>query len=353
MPRFADGQADRCQRRIRRDAVEPLPQPLERVRPETRESGVQIGVSAGERKSIRDRVRRGRADRLSRREMRVVIANSLPADETLSPSWRWRFATWLATAAGVLLLGFVIAHWGWRWLAPAPPPTATPAAAERWAPAIVATPLFGRAAAPSAPGVIAPEAMPGDARLLGVFAEKNGAGYALFRWGAGGPILAKAGGDIAKDVTLVEVRPDGVRIRDRGEIRDIELRSRVTVAATPSTPSLARIACTPPAGYKGPVYRLNAELLTGIASRPESWKALLVPVGGGLAIRDGTGFAAMLGMKTGDRMAQANGIALNGIEDLLVAFVNPLVASQPVHVAGIRDGKPADWLFLNAGACPG
>jgi hypothetical protein len=285
--------------------------------------------------------------------MRAVIANSLPADENLRPSWRWRVVSWLATAAGVLLLGFVIAHWGWQWLAPAPPPTARPAAAERWAPAIVATPLFGRAGAPAAPGPVAPDAMPGDARLLGVFAEKDGAGYALFRLGERRPILVKAGGDIAKDVTLIEVRPDGVRIRDRGETRDIELRTRVTVAGAPPARSVARVACAPPAGYKGPVYRLNAELLTGIASRPESWKALLMPVAGGLAIRDGTGFAAMLGMKTGDRMAHANGIALHGIEDVLVAFVNPLVASQPVHVVGIRDGKPADWLFLNGGACPG
>ena len=282
-----------------------------------------------------------------------MIENSPPVDETARPSWRWRFASWLATAAGVLLLGFVIAHWGWRWLAPAPPPTTTPALPEPWTPAIVATSLFGRAAAPAAPGGTAPEAMPGDARLLGVFAEKDGAGYALFRLGDRRPILVKAGGEIAKDVTLVEVRPDGVRIRDRGETRDIELRSRVTVAGTPAARSPARIACTPPAGYKGPVYRLNAELLTGIASRTESWKALLVPVAGGLAIRDGTGFAAMLGMKTGDRMSQANGIALNGIDDVLVAFVNPLVASQPVHIMGVRDGKPADWLFLNAGACPG
>ena len=61
----------------------------------------------------------------------------------------------------------------------------------------------------------------------------------------------------------------------------------------------------------------------------------------------------MLGMKAGDRLAQANGIALKGVEDILVAFVKPLVASQPVHVAGLRDGKPASWLFVNAGACPG
>lgn len=282
-----------------------------------------------------------------------MIAIPVPPGETPRPSWRWRAASSLATAAGVLLLGYVIAHWGWRWFVPAPPPIAAPAAPDRWAPAILATPMFGRAAAPATPDAGASQAVAGETRLLGVFAEKDGAGFALFRVGERGSILVKTGGDIAKDMTLVEVRPDGVRIRDRGETRAIELRPRAVTTGTPPARVVGRAACTPPAGYKGPVYRVNAELLTGVASQTESWKALLVPVAGGLAIRDGTGFTAMLGMKTGDRMAQANGIALQGVDDVLVAFVNPLVASQPVHVVGLRDGKPADWLFLNAGACPG
>ena len=61
----------------------------------------------------------------------------------------------------------------------------------------------------------------------------------------------------------------------------------------------------------------------------------------------------MLGMKPGDSLVQANGIALKGIDDIVVAFVKPLIASQPVQVAGVRDGKPAAWVFVNAGACPG
>ena len=65
----------------------------------------------------------------------------------------------------------------------------------------------------------------GDARLLGVFAEADGAGYALFRFADRGPVLVKAGADIASGMTLVEVRPRGVRIRDHGELRDLELRS--------------------------------------------------------------------------------------------------------------------------------
>ena len=286
--------------------------------------------------------------------MSETVTGSAAPIGTPQPAWGWRVASWVATLAGVALLGYVIALWGWRWLAPAAAPAVVPAMPERWAPAIVAAPLFGRASAPqtTTSAAIAPS---GDARLLGVFAEAGGAGYALFRLPDRGPILVKAGAELSSGVTLVEVRPDGVRIRDHGEVRDLELRTtaRPVSAATATTRAGSRnAACTPPAGYKGPVYRLNAELLTGIASQPESWKAVLMPVAGGLAVRDGSGFATMLGMKTGDRMTQANGIALAGVDDVMVAFVNPLIASQAVRVAGIRDGKPADWLFVNAGACP-
>ena len=286
--------------------------------------------------------------------MRSMIAETSTVATPPPLPWPWRIASLIATAAGVLLLAFVIVNWGWYWLAPPSlPPPAAPLMAEKWAPAIVASPLFGRAVAPAAVVLNPTTTLQGDTRLLGVFAEKEGAGHALFRVGERGPILVQPGQDIAKDVTLVEVRPDGVRIRDRGEIRDLPLRTSVAAPRTGPTRGVSGIGCALPPGYKGPVYRLNAELLTGIASRPDGWTAVLAPVTGGLAIRDGSGFAAMLGMKPGDRMAEANGIALAGIDDVLVAFVKPLVASQAVRVAGTRDGRPAEWLFFNAGACPG
>jgi hypothetical protein len=286
--------------------------------------------------------------------MPQVTADSAPDGATARLPWGWRIASWVATATGVLLLGYVIALWGWRWLGPSPALVPPPAPVERWAPAIVAAPLFGRAGPTQAVEAGAPATLQGDTRLLGVFAEAEGAGYALFRLPDRGPTLVKAGAEIASGVTLTEVRPSGVRIRDHGELRDIELRSTSTAAVKTAAPRAAtRLACAPPPGFKGPIYRLNAELLTGVASRPESWQALLTPVAGGLAVRDGSGFATMLGMKTGDRMTQANGIALSGIDDVQVAFVKPLIASQAVRVAGIRDGKPSEWLFLNAGACPG
>lgn len=276
----------------------------------------------------------------------------------------WRVAAGLATGSAFALLALVAVHWGWRWFGPAPTVAPVPVTPERWAPAIAATPLFGRAAAAVAAettaGKVETTMLQGDTRLLGVFAERDGGGYALFRFPDRGSVLVASGQKIAPDVTLVAVHPERVRIRDRGVEREIRLRAAaqpvvpVVVPATRvSTASDAvRVACTGPAGFKGRAYRLNAELLTGIASQPESWTALLAPVTGGLAVRDQSGFASMLGMKAGDRMAQANGIALAGVDDVLVAFVKPLIANQSVHVTGVRDGKPAEWLFLNAGACP-
>lgn len=276
-----------------------------------------------------------------------------------APHWVWRIVSVLATLAAGVVLAAVVAYWGWRAFGPAPvplPPAKTP---EQWTQSIVAAPLFGRTLNTTAiDAQPAAKTLGGDARLLGVFAEPEGRGYALFRFADRGPVLVKSGQQIGKDVTLEIVRPDGVRIRDHGDLRDIVLRAPPLAAAPPSPTERARLAaarpgCALPAGYRGPVYRLNAELLTGIASQPDSWKALLVAGAGGLAVRDESGFAVMLGMKAGDRMAVANGIALAGIDDVLAAVVKPLLASQTVRVTGTRDGKPAEWLFVNAGACPG
>jgi hypothetical protein len=271
----------------------------------------------------------------------------------------WRTASWLATLAAGVIFAWVLAHWGWRAFGPATVPLPVPQTPERWTDSIVAARIFGRAAAAAAPAALPTAAsLGGDARLLGVFAEADGQGYALFRLSDRGPVLVKSGQEIAREVILDRVRPDGVRLRDHGELRDIVLRAApVALAPAASAGERTRLAAArpgcAPAGYKGPVYRLNAELLSGIASQPDSWKALLAPAPGGLAVRDESGFAVMLGMKAGDRMAVANGIALAGIDDVLTAVVKPLLASQPVRVTGTRDGKPGEWLFLNAGACPG
>jgi hypothetical protein len=61
----------------------------------------------------------------------------------------------------------------------------------------------------------------------------------------------------------------------------------------------------------------------------------------------------MLGLKNGDRVESANGIALAIPADIPSMVLQPLTRSQPVWLAGNRDGKAQHWLYLNAGACPG
>ena len=290
----------------------------------------------------------------------------IAAGEAPRPRWPVRWAAGLATLAAATVLALVVAEWGWRWFGPAPAPVPSAAAPETWSQAIAAAGLFGGAAtasgaAPAAGTVEVATAgsATGDTRLLGVFSEPDGRGYALFRVAGRGPVLVKAGQEISPDVRLEAVLPDRIRIRDRGEVREMPLRlGAPRPEVGPARPAVAsarqgaNAACRAPPDFKGGIYRVNAELLTGVAAQPDGWRAILVPGAGVLEVRDQSGFAAMLGMKPGDRLAQANGIALASVEDVLAAVVKPLVASQPVRLAGTREGKPAEWLLLNAGACP-
>jgi type II secretory pathway component PulC len=196
----------------------------------------------------------------------------------------------------------------------------------------------------------------GDTRLLGVFAERDGQGYALFRLSSG-PRLVGRGQEIAQGATLVAVRPDGITIRDAGGERRIVLRGEPPPKAAPATTAMAaksprNPACVPPPGFKGTILRLNAELFQGIIGKPESWAAIVVPDQGALAVRDDSGFVAMLAMKKGDRLLQANGVPLSAPDDVVRAVLRPLASQQPVRVTGTRDGAPREWLLLNAGTCP-
>jgi hypothetical protein len=284
---------------------------------------------------------------------RAMIASALRDSQVA------RAAPAIATCAAALLLVAVVAYWLWRWLAPAPvhvivAPPRDPVAT------IVASGWLA-APPPAAGTAAAPAALAGDARLIGVIADTGGGGYALFRLPAG-PKLVREGGAIASGATLVHVAPFTIRIRDASGERDIALRAdnatanplrpaQVSRAAAP--PHAALAACVTPAGFSGPVVRLNAELLQGLAGQPDALRAIVVPQPGGMAVREGSGFAQMLGLAPGDRVRLANGIPLSSADDVMAAVVTPLVANQSVRLAGTRNGHPQEMLLLNAGACPG
>lgn len=270
------------------------------------------------------------------------------------PPARWRIVAALALLVALALLALTLAHWGWTWFGPQPAVIALAAPETDLARRSAEARLFG--ASIGGPGVTAAAGTDlGELRLLGLFAERDGKGYALFRAGARGPLLVSAGQEIAPGVRVEAVRADGVSLTDHGTRRELSLRARIAgdkprlAAAAPAAPAAV---CTGPPGFKGPVVRLNAELLGGMIDSPQAWKALVAPASGALVVRDQSGFAGMLGLRNGDRVERANGIALAIPDDIPATILQPLTRSQPVWLAGKRDGKPQQWLYLNAGACP-
>ncbi len=270
-----------------------------------------------------------------------------------------RFASGLATFGGAALLAVVIAHWFWRIAAPAvplPPPAPLP---ESTAQQFAVAPIFGGVAGDTAGepvpalGAVTPQ---GDLRLLGVIAGRDGAVQALFRVADRGPVLVGAGQEVASGLRLDAVLADRVRLSGRGEVREMLLRAAPPLAspvvvAPAKLAAVDRGACAAPAGFKGSLYRINAELLSGMAAQPDSWKPWLAASAAGLVVREGSGFASMLGLKSGDRLREANGIPLTATDDLLVAVVKPLQGNQPVRVRAAREGGELELLLVNASAC--
>lgn len=281
--------------------------------------------------------------------MTPMQADTLP----IASSRAWRALAFVATLAACALLAVVIAYWLWRWFAP-PRVHVPPAGPDDPAATLLASGLFSRGATAPQPQLDAPQALPGDARLLGVFAEVGDRGYALFRLSSG-PKLVAAGQEIVPGATLGAVRPDGIVVREGAGERTILLRatqakSTVIAAASSDKGAIAKSACAPPPGFKGQIIALNAELMNGLIAQPDSWRALLEPAGGALVVRDESGFAAMLGLKRGDSLEQANGIALATPDDVIGAVLRPLASNQPVHIKGSRDGQARE-LWLRNIAC--
>ena len=273
-----------------------------------------------------------------------------------------RFVSAFATFVAASALALVIAYWGWALFGPAvvhvPAHAPTDPAAT-----IIAANLFHGGEAAAGAGAPADAVLAGDARLLGIIAEPQQKGYALFRLPSG-PKLVAQGELIATGVTLVSVQPDAITIRDGAGERRFVLRPDAMRTSPASNTSMASggadmrarpaatATCAPPAGFRGTVVRLNAELLGGLAGDAAPWRALVASGPGGLVVRDNGGFGAMLGLKSGDRIAQANGIALRVPDDVTSAVIRPLIANQGVRLVGSRNGAQQELWLANV-ACAG
>jgi len=272
-----------------------------------------------------------------------------------------RFVSALATFAAACALALVIAYWGWQLFGPAVVHIPAPAPADPAA-TIIAANLFHGCEAAAGVSAPADAVLAGDARLLGIIAEPQQKGYALFRLPSG-PKLVAQGETIATGVTLVSVQPDAITIRDGAGERRFVLRPSATSTSPSSKTSMpsdadirarptATATCAPPAGFRGTVVRLNAELLGGLAGDAAPWRALVASGPDGLVVRDNGGFGAMLGLKSGDLIAQANGIALRVPDDVTSAVIHPLIANQGVRLVGSRDGAKQELWLANV-ACAG
>jgi hypothetical protein len=276
----------------------------------------------------------------------------------------WRAAGSLATLAAAGLLALVIAHWTWMLVAPAPVHIA-PAPPDDPAGTLVAAQLFGARGSDAGP---ASDTF-ADVRLLGVIAARDGGGYALFRLPAG-PRLVARGDEVTPGLRLASIGNDGVTLHDSSGDRSLALRGTGARngAAPPSTgaapapaaprvraaesrgPNVAAVdasKCQPPSGFKGEVVRLNVELVGGLIAQPDAWRAMVEPANGALVVKETAGFGQMVGLQQGDRVEQANGIALTVPDDVVGAVLRPLAANQPVRLVGKRNGQPRELWIAN------
>jgi PAS domain-containing protein len=261
----------------------------------------------------------------------------------------------LATLVAGAVLAAVVAWWAWQLFGPKPVHIA-PRAPDDPVATLLASGMFDGSAGTVAAGGAETTALSGDAQLLGIIAGHEGDGYALFRVGSA-PKLVAAGEAITGSATLVSVSPRSVTVREGGRERDIALWPRVAPAvrgaqpvasaAPPVTPT-----CAPPPGFAGPVIRLNAELLGGLAGQPSAWSTLLAGSPDGLVVRASGGYAAMLGLSAGDRIEQANGIALHAPDDVASAVLRPLTENQGVRLRGTHDGHERE-VWVASASCAG
>lgn len=260
----------------------------------------------------------------------------------------------LATLVAGFALALVVAHFGWVIFGPAPVQIATPPPTDPVG-TLVASNLFGGGETPATSTDASGAMLSGDAHLLGIVAEASKQGYAVFRLPSGPKIVAQ-GQEISPGVKLISVEPFAITIRDGAGERRFPLAPSKTASSalvTASTASNARrTTCAPPPGFRGNIVRLNAELLGGLSADSGPWRTLLAPAAGGLVVRENGGFSAMLGLEAGDRITQANGIALRVPDDVVSAVIRPLVANQGVRVVGSRAGTTHELWLANI-ACAG
>ena len=254
----------------------------------------------------------------------------------------------------------VAAHWIARWAGLAAGARAiAPAAPARSRGHDRSPPACGPAAAPRRHRRRTKAVAPATCALLGVFAERDGRGYALFRLRDRARALVAAGRRsrrargcrratrrhphprrgrraphrAARRAAAAAPAPRGTRAAPRRRAPRAERRVRAAGRlqgrrAARSTPSCSRASS--PSRRAGARWWRPTRARSPCATTAAS--------------------STMLAMKKGDRLTQANGIALTAPDDVVGAVLRPLAAQQPVRVVGIARRAAAR---VAAAATPG
>ena len=242
-----------------------------------------------------------------------------------------RRVRWLGAPLNLLLLlglAALLAHWTWRFAAPAPPLPANSAGADIKLDAQLASlhaaQLFG--AAPGRTDAPAGQATALDLKLRGVFAASAGKAMAIV--GVDGQDRAVARGDeVVPGVVLDAIAPDHLILLNRG------VRERLDLDA----------AGRPLAGGDGdtPVSRQEFEQALadpqslGVQARAESG-----PLSGLLLTSvAGDGLAARLGLQSGDTLRMVNGMPVANVLDF-ARQLSGTASMQRVTVVAERQGQP-------------
>jgi hypothetical protein len=261
----------------------------------------------------------------------------------------------LASAAiglALAVLSGTLAHWAWRWWAPAQSVQSAPQPSPNALESLGRAQLFGEEKAAAPAGEVTQPNASGALQLLGVMAEAHGGGWALFRLGNGRPRLVREGEEVESGRRLRRVAPEGVELAEAAGERRMLLRegkvelSKAPTAGKPNT-------CPLKPEEKRSAYLLHPELLGGIVNRRDTQAVLFRSEPTGLRVVGKDALLAAMGLMENDFIETVDGAALAGDDSLATAIMEPLARNRVLHLGGQRAGKPYRWIYVNAAICEG
>jgi len=232
----------------------------------------------------------------------------------------------------LLALAALLAHWTWRFAAPVPPVAAGGARADIKLDAALASlraaHLFG--AAQGQASASTEQATTLNLKLRGVFAALGGLPAMAILAVDGQDQALATGYEVVPGVVLEAVAPDHVILLNRGVRERLDLEAVGRPLADGDIPVSRQEFDQALANPK----KLGVQAQAGTAGQP----GLL------LAMVDGNGLAARLGLQSGDRLSMVNGSAVASVQDL-ARQLSATVNAQRVTVVGERQGKPLILTF--------